>query len=144
ADVVLAHLAGAPARHVEEPVVERQVNVGDQWRHSAEPLKQRWKLILFRRLGWNDHSLFAKEFSAFAPPRPDRALEVGRIHYNADEAVFFNRIVRRSDLQSHLVVRAQIDCLDVASPTQIPEVNSVAIFVAEQILGDNAFLELRW
>ena len=31
-----------------------------------------------------------------------------------------------------------------AARTQIPEVNSVAIFIAEQILGNDAFLELRW
>ena len=52
--------------------------------------------------------------------------------------------MRRPDLQSHLVVRAQIDCLHIASRAQIPEVNPVAIFIAEQIFGNDAFLEQRW
>ena len=52
--------------------------------------------------------------------------------------------MRRPDLQSHLVVRAQIDCLHIASRAQIPEVNPVAIFIAEQILWNDAVLELRW
>src|SRR5262245_55548479 len=131
-NIVLAHLAGAPARHIEKPVVEREVDVGDQRWHGAESLKQRWKLVLLCRLGWNDRGFFAPEFVALAPPRPYRPLEIGRVHHNPNKAVFFNRVVRRSDLESHLVVGAQIDCLDIASRPQIPEVDPVAIFVAEQ------------
>ena len=99
ANVVLAHLAGAPARHIEEPVVEREVDVGDQWRHGAEPLKQRWKLLLLRRLRRNDRGLFAMEFAAVAPPRPNRALEVDGVHHNADKTVFLDRVVHRPDPQ---------------------------------------------
>src|SRR5688500_3491983 len=41
ADVVLPELSGSPARDVEKPVVERQVDVAHQWRYRLEPLKQR-------------------------------------------------------------------------------------------------------
>ena len=37
-DVVLLQVAGAPAGDVEEPVVHRQVDVGDQRRHALKPL----------------------------------------------------------------------------------------------------------
>ena len=36
ADVVLTHLAGSPARHVQIFIVEREVDVSDQWRHRRE------------------------------------------------------------------------------------------------------------
>ena len=38
-DVVLPHLPGAPAGDVEEPVVERELDVGDERRHRLEVLE---------------------------------------------------------------------------------------------------------
>src|SRR5437764_5967672 len=38
-NVVLAELAGSPARDVEEPVVDGQVDVGDERRHGPEGLQ---------------------------------------------------------------------------------------------------------
>ena len=35
------------------------------------------------------------------------------------------------------MVDAQVDSLDVASRTQIPEVNPMAVLVAEQVLGND-------
>ena len=36
--VVLVEVAGAPARHVEGLVVDREIDVGDQRRHALKPL----------------------------------------------------------------------------------------------------------
>ena len=83
------------------------------------------------------------ELAALAPPGPDRAFEVGGVDDHAEEAVFLDRIVRRADLQRHLVVGAQVDGLHVAARAQIPEMEPVAVFVGEQVLGHDAVLELR-
>src|SRR5258705_9459119 len=42
------------------------------------------------------------------------------------------------------MVGAEIDCLDISSSTEIPEVDPMAIFVGEQILRHDPVLELRW
>ena len=77
------------------------------------------------------------------PPGPDRAFKVRRIDYHAEESVFAHRIVRRPDLQWHLVVGAEIDRLDVAPGPQVPEVDLVAILVRQQVLRGEAVLGLR-
>ena len=46
--VVLLHVAGAPAGDVEEAVVHRQVDVGDERRHRLEALQQRRQVDLGR------------------------------------------------------------------------------------------------
>ena len=38
-DIVLAHFAGAPTRHVEEAVIEGEIDVGDQRRYGFKPLQ---------------------------------------------------------------------------------------------------------
>ena len=48
ADIVLAHLAGAPAGDVEKLVVHGQVDIGHQRRHCAKALQKRRQLV-FRR-----------------------------------------------------------------------------------------------
>ncbi len=141
--VVLAHLAGAPARHVQEAVVERQVDVGHERRHRAESLQQRRQLIGRGRLGGNRRGLLHMELAVLTPPGPDRAFEVGRVDHDADEPVFARRVVRGPYLQRHLVLRAEIDRLHVAPRAQVPEMQPVPVLVREQVLGDDAVLELR-
>jgi hypothetical protein len=48
ADVVLLEVARAPARDVEEAIVEREVDVGDERRDGLEALEERRQL---RRVG---------------------------------------------------------------------------------------------
>src|SRR5208282_1918913 len=43
--VVLQKLAGSPARNIKEAIVERQIDVGDEWRHGFESLEQRRQLF---------------------------------------------------------------------------------------------------
>ena len=143
ADIVLTHLAGAPAGDVEKLVVHRQIDVGDQRRHRAKSLQQRRQLLLGRRFRWNRRRLLDVELAALAPPGPDRAFEVGGVDHDAEEAVLANRIVRRPHLQRHLMIGAEIDGLDVFSGPQIPEVDPMAILVREQILRHDPVFELR-
>src|SRR5580700_3351376 len=43
--VVLQKFAGSPAGNIKEAIVERQIDVGDQWRHSLESFEQRRQLF---------------------------------------------------------------------------------------------------
>ncbi len=141
--VILAHLAGAPARHVQEAIVERQVDVGHERRHRAESLQQRRQLVGRGRFGRDRRGFLRMELAAFAPPGPDRAFEIGRIDHDADESVFAHRVVRGPHLERHLVLRAEIDRLHVAPRAQVPEMQPVPVLVREQILRDDPVLELR-
>src|SRR5262245_60516845 len=50
---------------------------------------------------------------------------------------------RRAHSERHLVVRAEVHGLQVTTAAQIPEMELVPIAVAEQVVGDDAVLELR-
>lgn len=141
--VVLAHLAGAPAGHIEEAIVERQVDVGHERRYRAESLEQRRQFIGRGRLRGDRRGFLHMELAAFAPPRPDRAFEIGRVDHDADEPVFARRVVRGPHFERHLVLRAEIDRLHVATRAQVPEMQPVPVFVREQVLGHDPVLELR-
>jgi hypothetical protein len=54
------------------------------------------------------------ELAAFAPPRPDRAFEVGCVDDDTEKAVLADRIVSRAYLERHLMVGTKVDGLDVA------------------------------
>ncbi len=141
-DVVLTHLPRAPAGNVEEPVVQGQVNVGDQRRHRSEALEQWRQIIGICGLGRDCRGLLRVELTVLPPPRPDRALEVGGVDDDAAEAVLTGRVVGWPHLQGHLVILTEVDGLHVASTAQIPEVEAVTVLVAEQVFGDDAVLEL--
>src|SRR5208337_765983 len=49
--VVLQKFSGSPAGDIKEAVVERQIDVRDQWRHSLESLEQRRQLFRIGGLG---------------------------------------------------------------------------------------------
>ena len=53
-----------------------------------------------------------------------------------------HRIVRGTNLERHLMIGAEIDGLDVAPRSQIPEMDAMAIFVGQQVLWHDAVLEL--
>lgn len=141
--VVLAHLAGAPARHVQEAIVERQVDVGHERRHRAEAFQQRRQFVGRGRLRRNRRGLLRVEPAVFAPPGPDRAFECGRIDHDADEPILARGIVRRPHFECHLVLRAEVDRLHVATRAQVPEVQTVTVAVGEQVFRHDAVFELR-
>ena len=139
--VVLLQVAGAPAGDVEEAVVHRQIDVGDERRHRLEALEQRRQLILARRLGRNLDDLLHRPFVAVAVPGPDRGGEVLEADHAIDEAIGLGRVVRRTQLEDQLVFVAEVDGLQVLALVQVPEVQAAAVFRAEQDLGDEAVLE---
>ena len=138
--VELLQLAGAQARDVEEAIVEREVDVGDERRHRAESLEQRRQIVGGRRLGGNlDHLADppgAASVAAFAMPHPDRRRQILQAGDDADEAVGLVGIVRGTQLEHHLLLGAEIELLHDAGAVQIPHVQRVAVLAAEQQLRD--------
>jgi hypothetical protein len=59
--------AAAPARNVEESIVEREVEIGDERWNRAEALEKRRQIIGGRRLGGNLNRLVY----GFGPPDPE-------------------------------------------------------------------------
>ena len=49
--------------------------------------------------------------------------------------------MRRPQLENQLMLRSEIDLLQVFAPVEIPEVQLVAVFPGEQMLGHEAVLE---
>ncbi len=76
-----------------------------------------------------------------AGPQPDRRRQVGGRGDDADEPVALVRVVRRAQLEHHLVLRAEVDLLHVLARGEVPDVQLVAVLVAEQQLADEAVLD---
>jgi hypothetical protein len=141
-DVVLTHLPGSPAGDVQEFVIHGEVDVGHKRRHGAKTLQQRRQRLLRRRLWRNGRCFLSVELAVFAPPRPNGAFEIGRVDHDTQKTIFADRIMRRADLERHLVIGPEIDRLHIATGA-IPEVEMVAVFVREQVFRDGTVLELR-
>ena len=140
--IVLAHFACAPAGHVEEAVIERQVDIRHKGRHGFEALQQRRQLIFLGRLRRNGRRLLAMERAAFAPPCPDRAFEIRAVCDHPGETVFLDRVMGGTDLERHLMIGAEIDGLHVPAFAQVPEMQPVSILVGQQVRRHHAVLEL--
>ena len=80
ADVVLDELARAPARHVEIPVVEREVDVGHERRHGLESLQERRQLLRIGGLRGNLDDLLDRPLAVRAVRRRPR-----RYHSQIDD-----------------------------------------------------------
>ncbi|MFN2534326.1 MAG: hypothetical protein ABR528_03655 [Pseudonocardiaceae bacterium] len=65
-------------------------------------------------------------------PAPDRGRQVLGGHHHADESPGGVRVVRRAQLEHHLVVGAQIEPLEVLTGGQVSEVQRAAVLVAQQ------------
>ena len=76
-----------------------------------------------------------------ALPQPDRGGQVGRRGDDADEPVRLRRVVRRPQLEHHLVLGPEVDLLHVLARLEVPDVQPVAVLVAEQQLADQAVLD---
>src|SRR5882757_4096064 len=141
--VVLLELAGAPAGHVEPLVVHGQVDVGDQWRNRLERLERGRQVVLVGRLGGDGDGLLGGPVVAVAVPAPHRGGQVGGGDDHADEAPCGFRVVRRAQLEHHLVLRTEVDLLLVLAGGQVPEVQLVAVLVAQQQLRVDPVLDHR-
>ena len=80
---------------------------------------------------------------AVAVPEPDRGGQVLDADHHADEAVLLGRVVRRAQLEHHLVLVAEVDGLQVPALAQVQEVQRVAVLAAEQQLADQPVLDHR-
>ncbi len=125
--VVLLKFAGSPAGDVQIAIVERKVDVRDEWRHSFERLQQRAADdSAIGRLGWDLDYLPHLEFTVtvlIVPiPEPNRRREILQRSHDAHKSVLLRRIVRRAQLEHHLLLGPEIEHLHdgggSASPTR--------------------------
>jgi hypothetical protein len=64
ADVVLDELAGPPTRHIQIPVVDRQIDIGYERCHGLEPLQERRQLLRVGGLRGNRDDLLEPRLQA--------------------------------------------------------------------------------
>src|SRR5580698_9354527 len=142
--VVLQKFSRSPTGNVKEAVVERQIDVGDEWRHGLESFEQRRQCFWIGCLGRNvDHFRYAP-FAIVAMPNPNRSGQIFQRYHYAKKSISPTRIVRRAKLESHLVLGAQIQCLKVTTLSQIPHMQRVAVATLQQDFGIHAsFHHLR-
>ena len=142
--VVLLELAGAPARDVEHAVVDGEVDVGDQRRDGAEGLQRGRQQLRVRGLGRDRDHLVARPTcrrrgaSARPTPTGPRSTPPPRRTPRSPRGSW-----RRAQLQHHLVLRTEVDRLQVPALGEVPEVQRVAVLLAQQQLGHDAVLDHR-
>src|SRR5687768_3273095 len=136
AHVVLTELAAAEAAHVEEAVVEREIDVRDQRRNGLETLEQRRELRRIGRLGGylDDLARLPATARFVVIPHPYRARQVLEAEHHAREPIAPSRIVCGPQLQHHLLLGTELQLLQVRTAPQIPDVQRVAILAREQQL----------
>src|ERR1700716_596128 len=66
--IILLEFARAPARNVQEAVVERKIDVRDQRRNGFEPFEQRRKFVRIGGLCWNFDNLLDRPLILVAVP----------------------------------------------------------------------------
>src|SRR5262249_17047750 len=111
--VILLEIAGAPAGYIEETIIHRQIDIGDERRHRLERLEGRRQLIFGRRLGRNLYDLPDRPLAAVAVPGPDRSGEILEADHTIDEAVRLGRVMGGPQLEDKLVLGAEVDLLQV-------------------------------
>ena len=141
-DVVLDELSGAPARHVEKAIVNRQIDIGYERCDGLETLEERRQLFRVRRFGGNlDHSLHRPRTRSGVPvPQPDRRRQVLQRQDDAGESVGASWIVGRPQFEHHLLFGAEIELLQMTPSAQVPHVQAASVLAREQELGVDAVL----
>ncbi len=110
-----------PVREVQEAVVHRDDEVGDQARDRDRPAGDLFRLDL-------DH-LVSGPGAVLGMPVPDRAGE-GRRH----EAAGAGRIVQATNLQRHQALGAQVDRLEVTALLEVPDIQSLAVLPCVDVI----------
>jgi hypothetical protein len=143
-DVILVHFALAPAGDIQVLVIQAEIDVCDKRGDRAKPGQKRRQIFSISRLRRDCDGLLCFKGPVFVPPPgKDRTFQIGRVDDDAHKTILFDWIMGRADFQRHLMVFAQINRLNVFAAAQIPEVDLVAIFVAEQVFCNDPVLELR-
>ena len=140
-NIVLPNLACAPAGSVQIAIINREIDVGQQRRNRLEALQKRRQLSRIGRLCGNFNHLLNRPASVRPMPQPDRTRQIFQRYHNAVESISLGRIVRRTELKHHLLLRAHVLRLQVPPFAQIPEVHPVAVFLAEQQLGHDTVFD---
>ena len=76
-----------------------------------------------------------------AMPEPDRCGEILQRDDDADESVGLGRIVCGTQLQHHLLLRAEIERLPMTAPAQVPDMQLVSILAGQQKLRIQSVLD---
>src|SRR6516225_10164198 len=77
-------------------------------------------------------------------PHPDRGREVLQRNAHTDETVSLIGIVRGSELEHPLLLRTQVDFLQMTALVQVPDVNLITILATQQQLRvDAVFYHVR-
>ena len=137
----MMEIACAPARDIEEAVVHREIDVGDERRHGLEAFEHRRQEIGIGRLCRDLDDLLDRPFVAVAIPGPDRGRQILEADHGIDETVGLGRVVRRPELEHELILRPEIDLLHMLALVQIPEMQAPPVFCPEQNLGDQTVLD---
>ena len=98
---------------------------------------------LLGRLGRDRDHLLRGPLVAVAVPQPDGRGQVLDADHDPDEAPRLARVVRRPQLEHHLVLVAEVDPLEQPAFGDAPEVEVVAEPPAQQVLGVQPALDHR-
>ena len=140
-NIILPQFPGTPAGYIQEPVIQGQIQIGNQRRHLAQGFqgrRQQFRIGRFRRHldDFGDGPL-----AILLIPGPNRGRQVGGIDHYADEPVGLGRVMGRAQFQHHLILLAQIHLLQVAAAAQVPEVYLMAVVAVDDMLQGGAVLE---
>src|SRR5215211_8399497 len=91
-DIVLPHLPCTPAGDVEELVVQREVDVGDERGNRTEALEHRRQEVRAGGLCRDVYDLSDGPLAVLVVPQPDRGREVLQADDDAGEAVGPGRV----------------------------------------------------
>src|SRR5207248_2370138 len=103
----------------------------ERW-HRLEAFEHRRQVVGIGRLRRNIDDLRDRPFVPVAMPGPDRGGQILEADHAIDEAVRFGRIVRGTQLEYELILRPEVDLLEVLASGEIPEMQAPAVFAAEQ------------
>src|SRR5436853_6311842 len=77
-------------------------------------------------------------------PEPDRRGQILQRNHDTNKAVGLGWVMRGTHLEHHLLLFAQIERLDMASPAQVPYMHLMAVFAAQKkVRLQSAFNHVR-
>ena len=141
--VVLLELTGAPAGHVQHLVVDGQVDVADQRRDRREGFEGGRQVIRVRRLGRDGDDLVRRPVPPVAVPAPHRRGQVGRRDHHADEPPGRVGVVGGRSSSTIWCSAPRSTALLVPALGEVPEVQRMAVLLAEQQFRHQAVLDHR-
>ena len=65
-------------------------------------------------------------------PQPNGGGQILQRNDHTDKPVRFGRVVCRTHLENQLLLFAEVECLEMTAPTQIPNVHLMTVLAAEE------------